>query len=99
MTTEQFCYWVQGFLEIQDPKNITEEQVKIIKDHLNLVFTKLTPPYKITKITFPETTPPLEPTTTPWIVPYDDKTVPLWPTWKPYEIICSSKFPEKNIVE
>ena len=37
-----FVYWLQGFLEIQDPKNINEEQVKIIKDHISLVLNKIT---------------------------------------------------------
>jgi hypothetical protein len=36
-----FVYWLQGFLEIQDPKNINEKQVKIIKDHISLVLHKM----------------------------------------------------------
>lgn len=45
MTAEQFTYWLQGFLETADPKSIDEKQTKIIKDHLALVFTKVTPDY------------------------------------------------------
>ena len=40
MTTRDFCYWLQGFLEIRgkDPDGMTSEQVEIVKNHLNLVF-------------------------------------------------------------
>lgn len=47
MTPENFIYWMQGFLEIQDPKNITEQQVQVIKDHIALVLKKETPQYKL----------------------------------------------------
>ena len=43
MTPENFTYWLQGFIEISNPKVISEEQTQIIKDHLNLVFKKETP--------------------------------------------------------
>lgn len=43
MTTEQFTYWLQGFFEISDAKELKAKEVKIIKDHLNLVFNKVTP--------------------------------------------------------
>ena len=46
MKPEQFVYWLQGYLEIQDPKEIDEHSTKVIKDHLDLVFTKLTPDRK-----------------------------------------------------
>lgn len=39
----QFCYWIQGFAEINGGKPPTEEQWKIIRDHLNTVFKKVTP--------------------------------------------------------
>lgn len=48
MTPENFCYWLQGFAEIQNPIEITKEQVQVIKDHLKLVFTKVTPTYTAT---------------------------------------------------
>jgi hypothetical protein len=47
MTPENFIYWIQGFFEIQDPKNITEQQVQIIKDHIALVLKKDTPQYTL----------------------------------------------------
>lgn len=44
MTTEQFAYWLKGFFEIENPKgSLDERKVQIIKDHLNLVFHKVTP--------------------------------------------------------
>jgi|SRR5882724_4601951 len=43
MTPENFCYWLQGWLEIQNPARITPEQIKEIQNHLDLVFTKVTP--------------------------------------------------------
>jgi hypothetical protein len=43
MTPEQFIYWLQGFLEIADPKKLDKNQIEIIKDHIALVMTKETP--------------------------------------------------------
>lgn len=49
MTPEQFCYWLQGYFEIQgigtkdDMEGVHPDQAKIIRDHLNLVFDKKTP--------------------------------------------------------
>jgi hypothetical protein len=42
MTPEQFCYWLNGFGELTtDAPN--PEQWKAIKEHLETVFTKVTP--------------------------------------------------------
>jgi len=49
MTTTEFCYWLQGFMETADPKSINETQTQIIKDHLDLVFNKVTPDRKEVK--------------------------------------------------
>lgn len=43
MTSENFVYWLQGFLEIQGPDSISKQQVEIIKDHVALVLKKETP--------------------------------------------------------
>lgn len=45
MTEQQFCYWLQGFAEVSHQAP-TDEQWKIIQDHLQLVFRKETPSYK-----------------------------------------------------
>lgn len=46
MTPEQFCFWLHGFFELTDTRNVTEEQAQMIREHLDLVFTKVTPPLK-----------------------------------------------------
>lgn len=43
MDAVNFTYWLQGFFEVSDAKKLDEKQVQIIKDHLDLVFNKLTP--------------------------------------------------------
>jgi hypothetical protein len=43
MTPENFCYWLQGFMELSNDRNLTPEAIQSIRDHLTLVFIKLTP--------------------------------------------------------
>lgn len=43
MTPEQFAYWLKCFYELNEPEIINEKQTLIIKDHLDLVFGKVTP--------------------------------------------------------
>lgn len=43
MTPEQFCYWLQGFVEMNPNAMLTHTQWVIIKDHLKLVMNKQTP--------------------------------------------------------
>lgn len=43
MSDRDFAYWLNGFLEISNAKSLDETQTQIIKDHLALVFKKLTP--------------------------------------------------------
>lgn len=44
MTPEQFCYWLQGFFELSCPiDGLSPTQIAMIRDHLDLVFTKVTP--------------------------------------------------------
>jgi len=38
MNSIDFCFWLQGFFEITDANSVTDKQVEIIKNHLNLVF-------------------------------------------------------------
>lgn len=38
MTSQSFCYWLQGYLEVSKPKTISKEEVDMIQKHLNLVF-------------------------------------------------------------
>ena len=74
MTAEQFVYWLQGYLEIDNPDNIPLNQTKIIKDHLKLVFDKQTPDRTFT--------PPLAPMP---ITPY-----PTWQDPNPFKVICET---------
>lgn len=47
MEALSFVYWLQGALELGQQKALSEEQVKIIQDHLNLVLQKKTPNYNV----------------------------------------------------
>ena len=47
MTTENFFYWLQGFFELSGTTNLNTEQVQIIKDHMALVASKVTPERKL----------------------------------------------------
>lgn len=50
MTLEQFTYWLQGFMEMADPKELNVTQTQQIKDHLKLVFDKKTPEVSLPSI-------------------------------------------------
>lgn len=43
MTSEQFAYWLNGFIELSEWKQPTPEQWKSICEHLKTVFVKVTP--------------------------------------------------------
>lgn len=43
MTPENFVYWLNGFFELTGETDLTPEQVKVIKEHLSLTLTKVTP--------------------------------------------------------
>jgi hypothetical protein len=39
MTTRDFCFWLQGFFEINgEDKAMTDKQAKMVKEHLDSVF-------------------------------------------------------------
>jgi len=48
MTPEAFAYWLQGFFELSQSNQLSETQVQVIRDHLQLVFNKQTPDRKFT---------------------------------------------------
>ena len=64
MTPEQFCYWLQGFAELNGEQP-TQEQWKAIRDHLQTVYHKVTPPFNQ----------PLAPQYTPNIGPLHGQTI------------------------
>ena len=44
MTPEQFVYWLQGQFELKGgDTELSQEQIKMISDHLKTVFNKVTP--------------------------------------------------------
>ncbi len=43
MDAQQFAYWLQGFAELSGDAPPTKAQWKSIREHLTLVFTKITP--------------------------------------------------------
>ena len=45
MTPDQFVYWMQGFVELADTETLSKTQWQVVKDHLKLVLTKVTPDY------------------------------------------------------
>ncbi len=54
MTPEEFAYWLQGFFELAQPTSLDERQVKVIQDHLQLVFAKVTPDRPAVPATLPD---------------------------------------------
>jgi len=69
MTPENFTYWLQGLFELTDCDELSKEQVAMIKEHLELTLTKVTPPLleeteiskKLDAATFTEHRPYYEP--------------------------------------
>lgn len=45
MTPNDFCFWLNGYLEMSGAESIDKAQTDILKDHLKLVFEKKTPYY------------------------------------------------------
>jgi hypothetical protein len=43
MTSENFTYWLIGYFEISGATHLSEAQTQVVKDHLDLVFQKVTP--------------------------------------------------------
>lgn len=40
MTPEQFCYWLNGHFDLNGNNVLSAEQVKVIREHLALVFNQ-----------------------------------------------------------
>lgn len=45
MNNDQFTYWLQGFVEMNNGQYPSPEQWQMIKEHLQLCFNKVTPTY------------------------------------------------------
>lgn len=54
MNERDFCYWLRGFFEIDEASDypqkqqLTIKQVDMIKEHLELVFEKVTKEHEVT---------------------------------------------------
>ncbi len=55
MTPEQFCFWLHGFFELTGKDELSAAQSKMVREHLDLVFHKVTPPLSDDDV--PEITP------------------------------------------
>ncbi len=94
MTAEQFTYWLQGFIEINDPETLGVRETQIIKDHLASVFNKQTPD-RLTTIPNKGTAQPYPgPMTTG---PYTSPNQPVDWNWdlpkNPYTVTCTTDNP------
>jgi hypothetical protein len=38
VTSRDFCFWLQGYLELREEKGMSDTQIEIMKRHLALVF-------------------------------------------------------------
>lgn len=69
MDAQQFAYWLQGYAELSGDEPPTVRQWKAIRDHLNLVFLKVTPDRRAIKLS-------------PWVGPHtpglDLKPLEAW---------------------
>lgn len=88
LTPENFTYWLQGFVELTETKQPSEAQWQAIKDHLQLVFTKVTPDLgkplqgPTPPVPFPGYQPlPVDRFKPNWLVPEIGK-------WPPGTVIC-----------
>jgi hypothetical protein len=68
MTAEQFAYWLQGYAELNEAPP-SAEQWQAIRDHLALVFDKVTPNWDDQPAMRALRGPPAEPTTARWAYP------------------------------
>lgn len=87
MDAQEFTYWLQGFFEISDTDKVSPKQVRIIKDHLKLVFDKQTPD-RSDDLNEPNIT---GPNIQPFSVPYDNQPYRIQPfdPLNPNTVVCS----------
>ncbi len=53
MTEQEFCTWLQGYLQDKNVKKLNEEQVKTIRSKLHALGAPLTPPKPKVVTTYP----------------------------------------------
>lgn len=42
MNERDFCYWLKGYFELSHSAQLSQDQVDVIREHLDLVFDKRT---------------------------------------------------------
>lgn len=42
MNERDFCYWLQGYFELNGTRELSAKQVEIVREHLQLVLNKVT---------------------------------------------------------
>lgn len=83
MNSEQFVYWLRGFMALQTPETMDKEKIQMIKDQLEMVSDNFNP-----------RTPISDPNTFPmWQEPH---IKPL--TTNPYRIDCGDNI-DKNAID
>lgn len=50
MTPTDFCYWLQGYFELSRAESMTDGQLKIVKEHLALVFEHTIDPVREARV-------------------------------------------------
>lgn len=83
MTPEQFCFWLHGFFELTGRDDLSEAQVKMVREHLDLVFTKVTPPLQKKAELPPRCNPPAEEELEELLRPYQPQP------YNPNKRLCS----------
>lgn len=87
MNSEQFIFWLQGYLELANPSSLDEKQIQIIKDHIALVLTKVTPDRNPIVTTTPIIN-PLQETFPKYTIECSTGFTPLNPEYKKELLIC-----------
>lgn len=54
MNSVDFCYWLQGHFELTNSNDLSPEQVRVIRNHLNLVFKHEIDPIRESETTTPK---------------------------------------------
>jgi hypothetical protein len=88
MTEKDFVVWLHGYLEISGAKTLGEQELQVIKDHLNKFFIKVTPDRQSQKNVLDK-----DRNNYPSWPDFPDKAKwvpPAQPPWSaPYKITCS----------
>ena len=98
MNAQDFCFWLQGMFELTNTKTLSKQQVEIIRNHLQLVFTKVTPDVDIEKENddglssgdILKILDKIKDDTEPYVYT-DEQKMPQQPLWDDHTIRCSPR--------